>query len=64
MYFANYAECECNGFIDTSGAGECRHQSLSGSWWCYVNSNNDCPDSVPDPIMPQFSRSASACTKG
>ena len=35
-----------------AGGGECRHPSLSGSWWCYVDTdNNDCPDSVPDHVQ-------------
>ena len=48
-----------------AGGGECRHPSLSGYWWCYVDTdNNDCPDSVPDPLMPHMSRSVNACNSG
>jgi len=55
--------CECNGFVDNIGGGECRQQAF-GHWWCYVNKDNDCPDSQEDSSMPVFSRSYSACTQG
>jgi len=55
--------CECNGFVDNIGGGECRQQAF-GHWWCYVNKDNDCPDSQEDSSMPVFSRSNRACTQG
>jgi len=55
--------CECNGFVDSIGGGECRQQAL-GHWWCYVNKDNDCPDSQQDSAMPVFSRSYRACSQG
>jgi len=55
--------CKCNGFIDTVGGGECRQQ-LFGNWWCYVDKDNDCPDSQDDSSMPVFSRSYQACQQG
>ena len=56
--------CDCNGLIDLSGGGECRLLSESGSWWCYVNGDSNCPDSTPDPAITQLSRSSIACSKG
>jgi len=55
--------CECNGFVDNIGGGECRQQAF-GHWWCYVNKDNDCPDSQQDSSLPIFSRSYRACTQG
>jgi len=55
--------CKCNGFIDNVGGGECRQQTF-GHWWCYVDAENDCPDSQQDRAMPVFSRSYTACSEG
>jgi len=55
--------CNCNGFIDNVGGGECRQQNY-GHWWCYVDSENDCADSQKDSAMPVFSRSYKACSTG
>jgi len=55
--------CKCNGFIDHVGGGECRQHNF-GHWWCYVDSENDCPDSQKDSAMPMFSRSSHACSDG
>ena len=61
--YTDIQDCECNGFVDNIGGGECRQQAF-GHWWCYVNKDNDCPDSQEDSSMPVFSRSYSACTQG
>jgi len=55
--------CKCNGFIDTFGGGECRQEN-GGHWWCYVDEENDCADSMQDSSMPVFSRSYQACKQG
>ena len=58
-----FADCKCNGFIDNVGGGECRQHNY-GHWWCYVDSENNCPDSQKDNTMPMFSRSSNACSPG
>eukprot|EP00092_Neocalanus_flemingeri_P093439 GFUD01118764.1.p1 GENE.GFUD01118764.1~~GFUD01118764.1.p1 ORF type:complete len:425 (+),score=100.11 GFUD01118764.1:35-1276(+) len=55
--------CKCNGFIDNVGGGKCRQHSF-GEWWCYVEGENDCPDSKKDAFMSGFSRSSHACSEG
>ena len=57
------SDCNCNGFIDNVGGGECRQQNY-GHWWCYVDSENDCADSQKDTAMPVFSRTYKACSTG
>jgi len=55
--------CECNGFIDSSGDGECRSTDSSGRYWCYADTAT-CPDAPTDPFLPFLARTAAACTAG
>jgi len=58
-------DCECNGFIDEHGGGECRQKDDMGQFWCYVDREaSDCPssDTHPDPFLSFLSRSSHACS--
>merc|ERR1712130_1092879 len=60
---ASTAGCACNGFVDHTGAGECRSRDTSGRFWCYTSAAS-CPEATPDPFLPFLAKTTRACTEG
>jgi len=55
--------CECNGFIDSEGQGECRTRDGMGRYWCYADTGS-CQDGVQDPFLPFLIRTTAPCSLG